>query len=401
LANVAYTILIPFVPTLQSRFGMGATAVGLAFGGFAAAKALSQPLGGWSVDRLRARTVAVAGLAVAAAATVALAAAGNAGSVIGCRLLWGLGEGFAIPALYRLASALGDRSHFGQARVLGWFGCASVIGMTLGPGVVALFSHLLTFQVAFLLGGLLTATAAAVLRYTVDPELGRDPSGGPHPHETAGVAVTGRRLMMLLVIGFGLLDFVNNFVYAALEPVLPLYATETIGVDTRTVSILFFVGLAAFAAVSAAGGPVVQRYGERTAAAVSLAVQAVALTAAGLVATVEGLAVSFFLLMVFQPLVYVAARSAISSIASAHQGKAFGLFGLISDLGWIAGPVLASAALATVHGNVMFLLAALAAVAAVGALALPRTRATAPAPPDAAAGGPAADPVLDLDTRTV
>jgi MFS family permease len=225
LSNVAYTILIPFVPTLQSRFGMGAVAVGVAFGGFAAAKALTQPFGGWAVDRLCARTVAVAGLILAAMATAALATAGRAIEVIGYRLLWGIGEGFAIPALYRLASTLGSRSVHGKARVLGWFGSAAVVGMTLGPGVIAVFADTLTFRTAFALGAVLTASAAAVLRCTVERDLGRTPAPQSEATSPGGAArAVGPRLLVPVVVGFGLLDFVNNFVYAALEPVLPLYA---------------------------------------------------------------------------------------------------------------------------------------------------------------------------------
>ncbi|AUX24485.1 uncharacterized protein SOCEGT47_050230 [Sorangium cellulosum] len=360
LCNVAYTILIPFVPTLQHRFGMTPAAIGLTFGAFSATKALAQPLGGWTVDRLCARTVAVAGLLVSAAATAALAGARDTGEVIGYRILWGLGDGFAAPALYRLASALGERDGH-EARVLGWFGSAAVVGMALGPGVVAAFADTLTFPAAFALGAALTTGAAVVLWCAVAPDLGRAPARH-HGADLPESAPASRPGTWLTVVGFGLLDFVNNFIYAALEPTLPLYATRTLRLDARTVSLLFFVGLAASAAIYAIGGRPVQQHGERAVATIALFVQAAALTAAGASAVAGVLAASFVLLMISQPLVYVAARSGVTAVSGRGQGRAFGLFGLISDLGWVTGPIVVTPLLNTMGGSVLLLLALLAAI---------------------------------------
>jgi hypothetical protein len=52
-----------------------------------------------------------------------------------------------------------------------------------------------------------------------------------------------------------------------------------------------------------------------------------------------------------------------------HQGKAFGIFGLISDLGWVTGPLVTTALFTVVGGTVLLLLALLAAIPAVWLLA--------------------------------
>jgi hypothetical protein len=73
--------------------------------------------------------------------------------------------------------------------------------------------------------------------------------------------------------------------------------------------------------------------------------------------------------MMSQPVVYVAARSGITAVPGRHQGKAFGLFGLISDLGWVTGPLVTTALFTVVGGTVLLLLALLAAIPAVWILA--------------------------------
>src|SRR5437588_296571 len=95
--NVAYTILIPFVPTLQSDFRMSTLAIGVAFAGFTATKAAVQPFGGWIVDRFGARLVGGGALLVSTVAIGLLAFATSGEQVIVLRLLWGIGEGLAMP----------------------------------------------------------------------------------------------------------------------------------------------------------------------------------------------------------------------------------------------------------------------------------------------------------------
>ncbi|GAA3162094.1 MFS transporter [Nonomuraea salmonea] len=121
VANVAYTVLIPFVPTLNTVFQMSAVLIGVAFAGFAATKALCQPLGGWLVDRIGGRTIAIAGLAVTAAATGALAVATTSGQVVACRFVWG-GSGKGWPCRPSTGSPRSSAPSRGTAPTARWAG---------------------------------------------------------------------------------------------------------------------------------------------------------------------------------------------------------------------------------------------------------------------------------------
>jgi len=358
IQNVAYTILIPFVPILQGRFHMTALAIGLAFAGFTAAKAVAQPFGGWLVDRFDARLAGTAGLLLAALATGGLAFATSGQHIIGLRLLWGLGEGLAIPALYRLVSQLGNDAGQGATKAMGWFGSAAVLGMAAGPGLVAVFSSVLTFHRAFLLGSALTMASAILLTFVTRSSTRSVPT--PEVPNTPTPVVLP---LLLLVIGIGFLDLINNFIYAAIEPILPLYTHNRLGVDQRTISTLFFIGLLLFALASPIGGMIASRIPTLKLTATALLIQLVALCLPTVVPGISALAIGFLAVMAAQPLVYVALRSTLTQLGNANQGATFGWFGLISDLGWVLGPLIMTGLL-DVLNNVTF--AVLAALAMLG-----------------------------------
>jgi DHA1 family multidrug resistance protein-like MFS transporter len=357
--NVAYTILIPFVPTLQDQFHMTALAIGVAFAGFTATKALAQPLGGWAVDRFDARLAGTTGLLLAAIATGALAYVSSGEQIVGLRLLWGLGEGLAMPAVYRLVSRLGEDTKQGAAKAMGWFGSAAVLGMTVGPGLVAIFSSVLTFQRAFLLGSALMLASAVLLAF-----IARPPASSTRSYGTPTTPERPLSRRLLLVFGVGLLDLINNFVYSAIEPILPLYAHNRLGVDQRTISLLFFFGLLLFALASPAGGAIASRIPALKLVTAALLVQLAALCLPTLVPGISTLAMGFLALMTAQPLVYVALRAVLTQISRTNQGTTFGWFGLISDLGWVLGPLIMTGLLGVLDSLIFAVLGALAMLGA-------------------------------------
>ncbi|MFG1947227.1 MFS transporter [Nonomuraea sp. NPDC048826] len=378
VANVAYTVLIPFVPTLSSVFQMSAVLIGVAFAGFAATKALSQPVGGWLVDRIGGRTIAIAGLAVTAVATAALAVATTGAQVVACRFVWGIGEGLAMPALYRLTAQLGKESGHGSDRTLGWFGTAAVAGMTVGPGLIAVLSGVIDFRSAFAGGAVLTvvATVLVALAFRRGGPGEGGPAGGGPPAPAEGAERLSRLPLIPLVVVLGVLDLANNAVYAALEPLFPLHGTGLLGAGERAVSLSFFLGLVVFAVFSWVGGRVMHLSRGFPLAAVVFAVQAAALALAWVTGSYGVFTAAFIALMAVQPLVYVNMRAVIGRLGEGRQGWAFGWFGLVSDLGWVAGPLVATVAYEMFGAGSFALFAVVALVAsAVGAAAFPWLRA--------------------------
>lgn len=369
MMNVAYTMLVPLVPELTDRFQMSALEVAAAFSGFALAKALAQPLGGYLVDATaRPRLLGAIGLSLTAATIVGLAFATAGWQVLGWRFAWGAAEGITMPVLYQLASSLGASSRFGTARVMGWFGGSCTAGMVLGPAVIGLLYPFLGFTGVFLAGAAVTAIGGALLLGLRITEVDE-----PESVERAVAAGLNRRAVRSLAVLVGLfavVDLINNALFAALEPVVPLHLDDLTGDGVAYTSVIFTAGLAVFMLGATFGGRLVESRPLLGVVVVAFAVEAVGLAAVGLFDGVVAMSAGLLLFMIAEPVLYLVARQGVSLVPRQLRGRAFGAFGLVSDIGFIVGPLLGAVAYAGLGTTVFLIMAALAAVAAVAAAPL-------------------------------
>jgi MFS family permease len=346
--NASYTVLIPFVPDLEERVGAGPVTIALVFALFAAAKALFQPVGGWWVDRWRPRAVACVALNIAAVGIVLTAFATDAVTLLVGRFVWGIGEGLVTPALYAGMSALCKRYDIAAGRMMGNFGSAAVAGFLLGPlvaGVAAPFG----LEALFVVGAAVTSLTAFGLLHAI-PDAPTE--------KTAAATSGGTNRWWAWVLVLGVLDLFTHLVYTALEPLLPLYLSGAAEGSARgAISVVFVVGLATSAVSMWALGRYTERFGLVPMIGSGLAILGVGLAAMALSASVVPVAAAFVVVMVGYAILFLTARRGIVELKSAadSQGTAFGLFGLVSDVGNVLGPV-AGVVLYELTGRTSFIL---------------------------------------------
>jgi MFS family permease len=347
--NASYTVLIPFVPDLEERVGAGPVTIALVFALFAAAKALFQPVGGWWVDRWRPRAVACVALNVAAAGIVLTAFAEDSVTLLIGRFVWGIGEGLVTPALYAGMSALCKRYDIAAGRMMGNFGSAAVAGFLLGPliaGVAAPFG----LATLFVVGAVVTSLTAFGLLYAI-------PDAAVETSPDAPVTPSARRWWVWVLV-LGVLDLFTHLVYTSLEPLLPLYLSgATSGSARGAISVVFVVGLATSAVSMWVLGRYTERFGLVPMIGTGLAILGVGLAAMAVSASVVPVAAAFVVVMVGYAILFLTARRGIVELksAAASQGSAFGLFGLVSDVGNVLGPV-AGVVLYELTGRTSFVL---------------------------------------------
>ncbi|MFI9720157.1 MFS transporter [Streptomyces sp. NPDC052396] len=354
--NASYTVMIPFVPDLEDRVDAGPVLIALTFALFAAAKALAQPVGGWWVDRWRADRVALLSMLTAALGIVLTALARDGFSLLAARVCWGIGEGLVSPALYAGMAALCRQYRISTSRMMGNFGSAAVAGFLLGP-LIAGAAVPVGLSGLFLAGAVVTAaTAVGLLRAIPGPgETGPEQEGEEQNEEPAatGALAQGRWWVWALLLGG--LDMFTTLVYSALEPVLPVYLSKGSDSSARTaISVVFVAGLATSGLVMWLLGRYTVRL--RTLTAIGLGFAAVGLCAMAASAEVVAVGGCFMVFMVGYATLFLTARRGIVELkAAGHGGKAFGLFGLVSDIGSVLGPVIGMA-LYEITGRLPFLL---------------------------------------------
>jgi MFS family permease len=356
--NASYTVLIPFVPDLEDRVSAGSTVIALTFALFAAAKMLVQPLGGWWVDRWRPGHVALVSLIIAAAGMVLTAVAVDPMTLLAGRVLWGVGEGLVSPALYAGMLALCVHDGISTNRMMGNFGSAAVGGLLLGP-LVAGVAAPVGIEALFLAGAAITVVTAFGLLQAI-PNASPAVPEGPEPDASATASADGAvaRRWWVGVLLLGGLDMFTALIYSALEPVLPLYlATGQESSPRAAISLVFVVGLA----TSGLSLWVLGRYTGRARLVrllgIGLPFLAVGLAGMALSAAVAPVMACFVVFMVGYALLFLTARRGIIELkaATTHQGKAFGLFGMVSDIGNIVGPIV-GVMLYEVTGRLSFVL---------------------------------------------
>ncbi|MEW5356570.1 MFS transporter [Streptomyces sp. 16-176A] len=393
--NASYTVMIPFVPDLEDRAGAGPVVVALTFALFAGAKALAQPVGGWWVDRWRADRVAMLSMLTAAAGIALTALARDSATLLTARVVWGIGEGLVSPALYAGMTALCRQHEIPTSRMMGNFGSAAVAGFLLGP-LIAGAAVPVGLTGLFLAGAVITAATAVGLVLAIpgqqapQPEEEAEPAPAADAPEAdapaAGPAPTRWWVWALLLGG---LDMFTFLVYSALEPLLPEYLSSGADSSARTViSAVFVAGLA----VSGLAMWLLGRFTLplRTLAATGLGFTAVGLCAMAATAHFVAVGLSFMVYMFGYATLFLTARRGIVELkaATSDDGKAFGLFGLVSDLGNVLGPLLGVALYAVNHRLPFLLLGAVSGLVLLALAAVARRRTGLPGA--AATSGPVA-----------
>ncbi|UWE07319.1 MFS transporter [Actinacidiphila bryophytorum] len=343
-ANASYTVLIPFVPELERRVHMDGLGLALTFALFAAAKALFQPVGGAWSDRWQARCVAFTGLGVVALSVTWLAFSTSQWELLAARVAWGAGEGILTPALYHGATLLCSEHRIPDHRMMGWFGTASVTGSLLGPVIAGAGSALGLTTLCVLGAAAAVATAFGVFRAIPQgARAGAVEGEEAEPSPDPGAGGRAPRHWMVMVLVFGVLDLVAGLGYSALEPTIPLYIAAA-GESTLVISSVFTVGLATFALVSTVLGRVAEKWSVETLVTVGLVTGTVGTAGISLSNHQIPLMCCFALIMTGQPSVYIAARKGVAALRSAggRLGISFGVFGAVSDLGEVVGPLAGS-----------------------------------------------------------
>jgi hypothetical protein len=259
-----------------------------------------------------------------------------------------------------------------------------------GPAVVGLLYPFLGFTGVFLVGAAVTAGGGMLL-------LGLRVAAVDEPVRPASTEVPTRavrtravRLLVVLVGLFAVIDLINNALFAALEPVVPLHLDRITGNGVAYTSVIFTAGLAVFMIVATTCGRFIESRPLLVISAFAFAAEAVGLATVGLFGGVVAMCGGLLLFMAAEPVLYLVARQGVNLVPRQMLGRAFGAFGLVSDIGFIVGPLLGALAYTELGTSVFLIMAAVAAVAGLGTALLRRLpdRLLAAAAPDEAAPAP-------------
>jgi len=140
LSHYYMIMLAPLFVFVRADYGVSYTELGLALTGFNVASALFQTPAGFLVDRIGARSVLIAGVAVGAAAFAVAGIVNSFAVFIAMYAVAGIGNAAYHPADYSLLSEYAPPSRLGQ--VFSYHTFAGILGSAVAPAtLLAMQSH--------------------------------------------------------------------------------------------------------------------------------------------------------------------------------------------------------------------------------------------------------------------
>jgi DHA1 family multidrug resistance protein-like MFS transporter len=366
-------LVLPVLPLFARSFGVGYGAVGVLVSAYGLARLVFDLAAGRIVDRLGERVTAAIGLAVI---SLGSALTGMAPAFAMAVIAWaaaGVGSAIALAALYtRLLRIVPTQQ---MARTLGIFYGAFNTGFIAGGALSGLVADRSGLAGPLLLNAAVVAVAA-VLWLALIPGAGRPGrAAGPTPAPAGAEPpdAGGARSLARLLRTPGLVPVVvTNFAYlwmvaVVFDTLVPLFASDVLGLSAIGIGVLIAVALAAEFVVLYPAGSVADQRGRKPVLVPALAGLAVATAALGQASTPLLLGVLLAVLGVMSGAAGVPPGAMLSDVAPASaSGTAVGVFRFCGDLGFTLGPLLAGWATPVVGFRWAFALAAVPTAVAMG-----------------------------------
>lgn len=258
------SLLNPLLPLIRDSFALSYTDAGVAVSAYSLSVGLSNAPMGVLADRVGSRLVAVGGLVLIGAVSVAVSFAGSYGQLLALLVVMGIVSGtYHAPAASLLARAFGDRV---RGAAMGLHSTGGNLSFFVAPLVAGSLAALTgTWRSPYLVFAVVPLASAAIL-WSVAPRVAATaPTGGRLAALRELLAVSRR---VGRVVGLSVAFQVG---YAAFLALVTLYLVDARGVPPPLAAALFAVPNAAGVLGSPAGGWLSDRMGRRAVIAAALA----------------------------------------------------------------------------------------------------------------------------------
>jgi MFS family permease len=363
---VGFGVVIPVLPVYVRQFGVGYLEVGAVVSAFALMRLVVTPFCGRLIDQVGERTILAVGIGIVALSSGLVGLAGNYAQVLILRGAGGVGSAlFTVSAMTLL---LGSSSPTQRGRAMSFYQGGFLIGGMAGPAVGGLLAAIsLRAPFFFYAGTLVIAGLIGLLM--LQPPLSRHNQMSTSPPIELRVVLRDTRFRAACLANFAQ-GWGSMGVRSALIPVL---VVEVLHESATWTGVAFAIAAVAQTLTLAPAGRFVDTVGRRPSLIGAFTV------AGGILLVISFIHSSVLLIVLLA--IYGAAAAFMAPAAAASVGDAAGprnarpvaIYSAFSDVGAIAGPLVAGALLdafsypAAFGSATVFML-----IAALYALRMPR-----------------------------
>ena len=372
------------MPLFAKSFGVGNDGAGLLIATFGFARLLGDLIGGSIVDRKGERWTAVVGMLFLAICSSATGAAPNFAWAVALWGLAGIGSAVVFASLfsYILKAAPRDR----VARTLSFFFGAFNIGVIAGGAAGGFIASAFGLEAPLYAQSIVLLVSIVVyLRFVPRLPTSATDDGAidvvvPDAAVSEAPRPSGRIVRDLLHIPGFLTALFLNLTYlwvvaTIFNTLVPLFASDELGMSTTGIGAMFAVGIAAEFLVLFPAGTMADRYGRKAVMIPSLAGLVVLIAILGTSTSAVMLTVLLALLAFASGFAGVPPAAMLSDVVPQDQsGRGVGAFRFCGDIGFFLGPLIAGTASKTFGFDAAFAITAV--IPAIGVLITLRSRET-------------------------
>ncbi|MPZ95660.1 MAG: MFS transporter [Propionibacteriales bacterium] len=356
---VGFGVVAPAIPVFARDFGVGKTAAGAVISAFALMRFVSALAGGKLVDAFGERVILTSGILIVAVSTGLAGAAQSYEQLLVLRGIGGIGSAMFTVAAVALLFRVVDSSRRGRASSMfqGGFLVGGLLGPLLGGWLTGISLRLpfAVYAVSLLVAGAIGAVFLAKAEIRDEPAVpvvdapADDPTDAPTDAPTddpAEVVSTSLReafahpaYRTALVVSFG----TGWGLFGVRMSLVPLFVTEAMQVGVIWVGVGFLLSSLAQAALLIPAGRYIDQVGRRPAMMAGGAVAGVAMLLIAFSTLLPVYLVAMLLFGAGSALMGSAPGAVVGDVMKGRGGRVVAAFQMSSDLGAIAGPLVAGA----------------------------------------------------------
>jgi len=335
---LGFGIVVPAVPLFALEFGVGSTAAGAVVSAFALMRLVSGLAAGRLVDRVGERRSLLVGLGVVAVSSLLAGLAVNYPQLLVLRGLGGVGSAVFTIAGTSLLLRVAAAAQRGRTQSIyrGGFLLGGIVGPAFGGAVIAISIRAPFFLYAGTL--LLAMLAAGTLLPKPPPRDPADTSPVAQEPRTPLSTAMGKPAYRAALAG----NFAIGFsLFGVRSTVVPLLVVQGLSLGPGWIGAAFTLGAAVQALLLLPAGRAVDEIGRRPTLVAGALLTAAALALLAAATGPVSLLLAMTVLGAGGALLGVAPAAVVGDVVEGRGGTAIAVWQMSSDLGAVAGPLVA------------------------------------------------------------
>lgn len=353
ILNFGFGMITPIFPLYVRQYGISSFVLGIIMSAFSVGRITFQGIGGALSDKYNPQHIAALGIGIYVPSLFIMAVLPNQYLFIISRFIEGAAEGIAIPSLYHLITIMADKKRLSTS--FGLFTTFATIGMAAGPAFGGILSKYFNYKWMFIFTGIVALGCSVFIAVTSYINIDSYNSSVDDKNNSTSKKIKDSKFSIrdmfinkkFFNIFFPILtiSFITQFTFSSLQLIIPLYTTSRFNVDQSYVGILFSINFIIYSLSQ----PILGILSDTLFKDYDIIIGSILFSLTYFLYPL--VSNSFLFIFLFglgafsSALLTISMRKVIAQLKEVFSnttGKAFGVLGVVGDLGALLGPIISS-----------------------------------------------------------